>query len=163
MRSRPFRRPLALGLVLVTAALLATQLWAEDEETKNRVRAEINPGALAALMRARVSFVVLDARGAKDTFLPGAKPWAPDAAASVVRRYVPNKNSLIVTYDQGADDSASRELAERLFNDGYKNVIRFPGGVDGWTGVGLKLRKKAPPPPPQPRRVGGSRGSGSRR
>ena len=88
MRSRPFRRPLALGLVLVTAALLATQLWAEDEETKNRVRAEINPGALAALMRARVSFVVLDARGAKDTFLQARSPV----------RLTPPRRSFVATY-----------------------------------------------------------------
>ncbi len=162
MKSPRFHRPLTLALVLGATALLASQLWAEDVAVKPRVKAEMNPAALAALMRARVPFIVLDARGAKDTFLPNAKPCAPDAPASVVRRYVPSTTSLIVTYDQGADDAAGQELAERLYNDGYKNVIRFPVGVDGWKKAGLKLRRKAPPPAPD-RRGGGSRGSGSRR
>jgi rhodanese-related sulfurtransferase len=160
MRLLSHRRPLALGLV--TAVLFASQLGAEAEDAKPKVKAEINPAAVAALLRAGVSVVVLDARGNQDTFLPKAKPLKPDAPASSVRRTVPRKASLIVTYDQGADDEAGQALAERLYGDGYKNVIRFPGGVDGWRKAGFKLRKKLPPPAPV-RSGGGSRGSGSRR
>lgn len=151
---------LVLGLVLA-AVWLAPHLWADGPDpARPRVGAEINAHGLAAIMRARLSIVVLDARGSRQEFLPGAKPFAPNASASTLARLAPRKSALIVTYDNGASQALGRQLAERLARDGYQNVIRFPGGVEAWKQARYKLQRAAPvrpPPAPNPRRGSGTR------
>lgn len=160
MSSLTTPRSLAVALSLVAAAVLAPRLWAEDAKPAvPRVKAEINADGLAALMRARVPLVVLDARGPQSQYLPSAKPLAPNATAAAVRRLIARKTSLVVTYDNGAQDALSQQLAERLARDGYQNVIRFPGGVQGWVQARYKLVQK---PKPRPPAGSGSRGSGGR-
>jgi len=142
--------------------LLTPRLWAEDANPRGpRAKAEINAHGLVALMRARLSIVVLDARGSSREFLPSSKPCAPNASASTVARLVPSKSMLVVTYDNGPSQTLGSQLAERLIKDGYKNVIRLPGGVQAWKSAGYKMRR--PAPVRAPAGTGGRRGSGSRR
>ncbi len=160
MRSLTSVGPVSLAFALAAIAVLAPRLWAEDAKPAlPPVKAEINADGLAALMRARAPMVVLDARGPMTQFIPNAKPLVPNAPASTVASLIASKTSLVVTYDSGPRDALGKKLAERLARDGYQNVIRLPGGVQGWVKARYKLAKK---PAPRPPAGSGRRGSGGR-
>ena len=156
-----------IGLLLAVPTLtLAEEPGAEPEPPQ--VKADINADGVAAIIRARVSVSVLDARGSMPERLPGAKPLAPNASATTVARLLPSKTQLIITYCADANCPKSKQLADRLLRDGYANVIRFTGGVEAWTKARYRLSKVVPPtqqPPANtpPRGSGTRRGSGSRR
>ncbi len=158
MSARPRTQVLLLGLALGLAAAFAPRLLAAP--TAPLAKAEMNAHALAALMRARVPLVVLDARGAMREFIPTGKACRPDAPASTIARLAPSKKGIVVTYDGGTTQTSAAKLAERLARLGYQNVIRFPGGVAGWTKARYRLRKMAPVRPSGG--GSGSHGSGSR-
>jgi len=127
------------------------------------VKAELNAEALHALIGAGVPLTLLDARGASSEWIAGAKPCSANTSADDVHRLCPIKQGLIVTYCGGSSCNASLELANRLLEDGYGNVIRFTGGIEGWSAAGFELKRReipAPPAPVEPAPRGG--GSGSR-
>ena len=99
----------------------------------------INTGALAALQRAKVPMIVLDARTGKfddGRRLPGAKALSPEAKDAEVTALLPDKQALIVTYCVGVKCPASHLLGEKLRGLGYVNVLEYHEGIEGWTAAG---------------------------
>lgn len=118
-------------------------------EAAKPAKAEISTEVLAALMRAGVSMTLLDARaGAADDGrrLPGAKSLSPAASAEEAAALISSKDTLVVTYCAGVKCPASRKLAARLREMGYKNVLEYPQGIEGWVGSGHEAgpARKAP-------------------
>jgi rhodanese-related sulfurtransferase len=101
--------------------------------------ATITPAGLGALLQARTSLVVLDARSGKyddGRRVPGAKSLTDQATAEEVAKLVPAKDALIVTYCANPKCPASPKLAQHLRSLGYSNIVEMPEGIDGWVAEG---------------------------
>lgn len=106
----------------------------------------INTAALAALLRAKASAVVLDARsGAYDDGrrVPGAKALSPAASDAQIAALLPDKKALVVTYCSGLKCPACHLLGEKLRGMGYANVLEYHEGIDGWTAAGNAVEPAA--------------------
>lgn len=94
---------------------------------------------LAQLLKANKDVVVLDARAGKwddGRRIGGAKALNADSTPEQVAAAVPDKDSTVVTYCSGLSCGASGKLAKHLRGLGYKNVIEYPEGLEGWTKAG---------------------------
>jgi rhodanese-related sulfurtransferase len=58
-----------------------------------------------------------------------------------VAEILPDKSELVVTYCANLKCPASRMLAAHLRKLGYKNVLEYPQGIDGWVASGYKVEK----------------------
>lgn len=107
--------------------------------------AVVNTAALKALLEAKATAAVLDARSGKyddGKRIPGARQLSPDAEESVITAALPDKNALIVTYCAGLTCPASKSLADRLKKLGYSKVIEYPEGIAGWIAAGNEVEQK---------------------
>lgn len=105
--------------------------------------AKLNTETLATLRRVGVKMILLDARGTVESVIPGAVHLPSKAAAEKVAATLPDKDALIVTYCASLQCPASANLAGRLRELGYSNVVEYPYGVEGWTAAGLKTEPVA--------------------
>jgi rhodanese-related sulfurtransferase len=105
---------------------------------------QIGTEAPATLVRAGVPMVIPDARAAKwddGRRVPGARTMAPDAPQESASKVLASKDVLIVRYCRGAKCSLSRELTDRLMQLGYRNVLRYEGGICGWAESGNAVER----------------------
>lgn len=129
----------------------------KEKDQAKHVEAELNAQALMAVKNARVPMVLLDARGPSADWIDGAKPLAHNADEKDLRRAVPSKKQLVVTYCGGPECPMSLMLADRLADMGYQNVIRFTGGATAWEQAGYELKsdeKKKPGSGSKPKKPG---------
>jgi len=99
----------------------------------------VNTGALKALLDSGAKVTVLDARTGKyddGRRIPGAGSLAASATAEQAAKAIPGKDALVVTYCSNLKCPASKTLAGQLKKLGYKNVIEYPYGIDGWAASG---------------------------
>ena len=106
---------------------------------KMQVKAEVNAEALNALMGAKVSMVLVDARGTSESWIPGAVALTADADEQTIRQTLSDPNQVIVTYCGGPGCMMSASLANRLAELGYTHVIRYTGGVANWKKAGYAM------------------------
>lgn len=64
--------------------------------------------------------------------IPGAQPLHADSGAQEAGRLLPNKQQQVVTYCSNVQCPASSKLARHLRTFGYKNVLEYPVGIQGW-------------------------------
>jgi rhodanese-related sulfurtransferase len=100
--------------------------------------AKLNTETLATLKRVGVKMTLVDARGSIETVIPGAAHLPSKAPANKLAATLPDKDALIVTYCASLQCPASANLAGRLRELGYTNVVEYPYGIEGWTAAGLK-------------------------
>lgn len=115
---------------------------AKMKELMKHTYAEINTEALAVLMRVKVPMLIFDARtGEYDDGrrVPGAKQLSPEATTKEIAGAIKSKEALVVAYCTNVDCPASRMLYRRLKKLGYKNVIEYPYGIEGWVKAGNKF------------------------
>lgn len=109
----------------------------------------INTAGLKTLMDAKVPVLVLDARTGEwddGNRLPGATALkCPDCLAkpAVLQKLAGSKNRLVVTYCAGPKCPASSQLAAKLRQGGYGNVIEYREGIQGWRKAGFRTSKQA--------------------
>lgn len=104
--------------------------------------ATISTEGLAALLNAKATAAVVDARTAKwddGKRIAGAKRVEPTASEAEITAALPDKNALVVAYCSNTKCQASHELAARLRDLGYKNVVRYPDGIAGWVEAGHEV------------------------
>lgn len=114
------------------AALKAADRGTKDEAT-------VSTAALAALLRAKVPLVLLDARTGKfddGRRIPGANSLSATTTAAQAAKFIKAKDTLVVTYCSNLKCPASSNLAKRLTALGYKNVVEYPNGIEGWAKAG---------------------------
>jgi len=87
-------------------------------------------------------FVLVDALSPMSfamAHLPGAINLTPGWVDDRARRRIPDRDTEIVVYCQGAECHSSLLVANRLLELGYRNVLHYSGGVDDWAEAGLPL------------------------
>ncbi|BBO17889.1 conserved hypothetical protein [Candidatus Brocadia pituitae] len=91
---------------------------------------------LKVLMDAQVPMTILDARAGSNwddgRRIPGAKGLNSKAMADDAASVIKSKNDLVVTYCVSVNCPASKLLADRLRQLGYKHVIEDTEGIYGW-------------------------------
>lgn len=108
-------------------------------KSKPQAEACIDTQALKTLIDARTPVVILDARtGQYDDGrrIPGAKSLSPEATPEQVAAVVKAQDALIVTYCANLKCPASHMLAEHLKSLGYKNILEYRKGIEGWAAAG---------------------------
>ena len=104
----------------------------------------ISTGGLKTLIAAGTPMVIIDARTGKyddGRRIPGAGNLAADASTEEVGKVIKSKDQLIVTYCSNLKCPASGMLAEHLRKMGYKNVVEYPFGIQGWVADGNATEK----------------------
>jgi rhodanese-related sulfurtransferase len=71
--------------------------------------------------------------------LPGAINITPQRVDSLAERRIPDRQTAVVVYCAGPDCESSVEVAQRLVELGYADVLHFPGGKESWREAGLPL------------------------
>jgi rhodanese-related sulfurtransferase len=105
---------------------------------------EIDTQGLEALLKSRVPMTLVDARSDKwfdGILILGAQRLPSDAPEDVIKKTLPNKNQLVVVYCAGEVCDASKTLAKRLVDQGYKNVIDYHGGIHEWLANNKPIQK----------------------
>jgi rhodanese-related sulfurtransferase len=118
--------------------------WSRHKDGKDLPEAEVNTAALKILKGREVKLHILDARTGKyddGRRVPGAGSLSASSSAAEVAEILPDKSELVVTYCANLKCPASRMLAAHLRKLGYKNVLEYPQGIDGWVASGYKVEK----------------------
>lgn len=100
---------------------------------------EINTAALKTLIDSGAALTLLDARTGKyddGRRIPGALNLAPDAKDEAILAMLKSKDALIVTYCANTKCPASVMLAGKLSALGYKHILEYPYGIEGWASEG---------------------------
>jgi rhodanese-related sulfurtransferase len=95
----------------------------------------IGTHTLQALLAAGTKVTVLDARSGKyddGRRVPGATALATGSTAEQAAAVIPSKDSLVVTYCSNLQCPASGMLAANLKKLGYKNILEYSAGIEGW-------------------------------
>jgi len=101
--------------------------------------AEINTPALKTILASGVPVTLVDARTGKfddGRRIPGALNLSPDATEPEIQSLLKDKNALIVSYCANLKCPASAKLAARLQMLGYKHILEYPHGIEGWVADG---------------------------
>ena len=102
---------------------------------KGEETAVIDTHTLRALLAAGTKVTVLDARSGKyddGRRVPGATALASGSTAAQAAAVIPSKDSLVVTYCSNLQCPASAMLAANLKTLGYKNILEYSAGIEGW-------------------------------
>lgn len=101
--------------------------------------AAISTAVLKSLINSGTALTLVDARAGKyddGRRIPRALNLSPDAQDSEILSMLPAKDALIVTYCANLKCPASSKLAARLAAMGYKHVLEYPKGIEGWVSEG---------------------------
>jgi rhodanese-related sulfurtransferase len=104
--------------------------------------AEIARDDLVALLESGEALVLIDALGPISygaAHLPGAINISPERVDALAGRRIPGLDDLVVVYCANPSCESSVEVAERLVELGYRNVLHYAGGKEDWTDAGLPL------------------------
>jgi len=103
---------------------------------------KIDGAALKKLVDSKTPVVIIDARSAQwddGKRIPGAISLTTESPEDAVSAALPSKDALIVAYCSNLKCPASAKLAERLVGLGYKNVLKYPEGLEGWIQSGNEI------------------------
>ncbi|MBF0501274.1 MAG: rhodanese-like domain-containing protein [Candidatus Riflebacteria bacterium] len=106
--------------------------------------AKINTSALESLLQSKIPILLFDARMGKfddGNRIPGAKALGPEAKPEEVAKAIPSKEALVVTYCVNLKCGASHMLYKHLKELGYKNLLEYPEGIEGWVKAGNQVVK----------------------
>ena len=107
---------------------------------------EINTAVLKTIIDSGTAATILDARTAKyddGRRIPGARSLGADAKDTEILDMLKSKDALIVTYCVNLKCPASSALAGKLRSLGYKNVIEYHYGIEGWAAEGHPVTQAA--------------------
>lgn len=141
-----------MGLVFLTTNFLQAEKVVSSvstpSKTPTKVEAapkeykEIHTEELRSLLKSNPSVVLIDVRSLDDgTRIPGAKFMPYDTKEEVILANLPDKNATIVVYCVSVECPVSKFMAKRLAKMGYKNVYKFPEGIEGWEASGNPIDK----------------------
>ena len=71
--------------------------------------------------------------------LPGAINIPPESVDALAPIRIPDLGTEVVVYCANPECESSVEVAERLVELGYRNVLHYSGGKEGWRDAGLPL------------------------
>ena len=94
---------------------------------------------LENIIESNVPMVLLDARSGKwddKSRIPGAQSLNDKSTREEVEKIIKTKDTLVVTYCSNLKCPASNRLYIHLKKLGYKNVLEYPFGIQGWLEAG---------------------------
>lgn len=103
---------------------------------------DIGCAALWAKIQAGEPLVLVDALGPisyAGAHLPGAINLTPQTVDRLAPRRIPGLETEVVVYCAGPDCDSSLDVARRLVELGYRNVLHFSGGKEAWRAAGYPL------------------------
>ncbi len=106
------------------------------------VLVEIDRDSLHGKIERAEDFVLVDALpplAFAGAHLPGAVNIPPERVDDLAARRIPDLALEIVVYCAGPTCESSVEVAERLVDLGYTNVLHYSGGKQDWRDAGLPL------------------------
>lgn len=128
----------AVALAVTSGSTVVCAGNAPDQQQISRhAWGEINLQGLEALIQSKVPMRLVDARTDKwfdGTLIAGAQRLPADATEEAIVKILPQKAELVVVYCGGGQCPASKNLAQRLVDYGYKHVIDYHGGISEWKG-----------------------------
>ena len=139
------QRWILAGLLMIGFPLTAsTAEQATTAKAEKHGYKEIHTGALKDWYDQGKNIIVLDAR-AKESFneahLMNSKSLPYDARDKEIQNIIPSKDTVVVTYCWNEGCPISEVLADRLSALGYKNVYKYPEGIEEWTSKGYPVSK----------------------
>ncbi|MBA3722651.1 MAG: rhodanese-like domain-containing protein [Parachlamydiaceae bacterium] len=124
-----------------------TDTAAVKTEKKIEGYKEIHTKDLSSLLRSNPAVVVVDARTAQyddGKRIPGAKFIPYDTKDEIILSSLTDKGATIVVYCTSSECPLSKYLAERLVKLGYKNVWKYPDGLQDWESTNNPVEKVKP-------------------
>jgi rhodanese-related sulfurtransferase len=103
---------------------------------------EISREDLVARMESGEGLVLVDALGPISygaAHLPGAVNITPERVDDLAERRIPSRDDLVVVYCANPTCESSVDVAQRLVELGYLNVLHYAGGKEDWANAGLPL------------------------
>ena len=88
------------------------------------------------------TFVLVDALSPMSyaaSHLPGAINMSPGGVYELAPRRIPDRDTEVVVYCAGSTCDSSVEVANRLIELGYRNVLHYLEGKIDWVEAGLPL------------------------
>jgi rhodanese-related sulfurtransferase len=104
-----------------------------QQVSRERLRQKIESGE---------PFVLVDALAPMSyaaSHLPGAVNIPPGREDEVAPRRIPDLDTEVVVYCASATCESSVDVAKRLIELGYRNVLHYVDGKSGWVDAGLPL------------------------
>jgi rhodanese-related sulfurtransferase len=71
--------------------------------------------------------------------LPGAINIPPEGVDALAGRRIPDRDTDVVVYCASSTCDSSRDVARRLLELGYRNVLHYAEGKQDWVEAGLPL------------------------
>jgi rhodanese-related sulfurtransferase len=106
------------------------------------VLVEIDREDLQQRLEGDDDFVLVDALGPISygaAHLPGAINIPPDRVEDLAHRRITDLDTSVVVYCANPSCESSVEVAQRLVELGYRNVLHYAGGKEDWKAAGLPL------------------------
>ena len=106
----------------------------------------VDTAALKAMVNAKVPATIVDARTPQyddGKRIPGAIYLPADSSDEAIAQALPDKEQLLVAYCSNLKCPASKILAEKLVKLGYKNIVKYPEGLEGWIQAGQAVTEAA--------------------
>ncbi|OGV47166.1 MAG: hypothetical protein A2X46_09930 [Lentisphaerae bacterium GWF2_57_35] len=103
---------------------------------------------MRSILDAKTPVAVVDARTAQyddGKRISGAISLPADSSTEAIEKALPDKNQLVVTYCSNLKCPASKILSEKLIEMGYKNVLKYPDGLEGWLQAGQPAAEASKP------------------
>lgn len=107
---------------------------------------KINTEGLQALIKSKTTMVLIDARGPK---FDDGKRIGPaislnsEATEQQIQKAIPSKEALVVIYCSSLRCPASHRVANLLTGLGYKNIVKYEEGLEGWMNAGHKVHESS--------------------
>lgn len=115
-------------------------------QAKTKPMAVINTSALKSLIDSGVKMTLIDARTGKyddGRRIANAINLGPDAKDEEIRNMLKSRDDLIVSYCVDLKCPAGGMLAARLRTLGYRHVLEYPQGIEGWVSEGNPVTQAA--------------------
>lgn len=109
---------------------------AQAKESKYSSIKKIHAKELKEWIDSGKKFELIDARPKKfekGDVIVGARFLPYDADDQKISATLPSKDATIVVYCASTECPASTYLAKQLVKMGYKNIYKYPEGIDDWS------------------------------
>lgn len=135
-----------MNILKQTAAIAMACVLPYSLQAEAQPWGEVDANKLEAIITSNVPHELVDARTDKwfdGTLIRGAKRLPADASDETIAQTLPNKTEMVIVYCGGEKCPASKQLAQRLVDVGYKNVFDYHGGISEWKALGKPTQKKS--------------------
>lgn len=130
-----------LNLLVVPCIAFSAPVKQTAEELPYKI---IHAKELKSWIDSGKQFQLIDARPKKyddGDVITGAKFLPYNSEEQLIKKMLPARDAVIVVYCASLQCPASKYLAEKLLAMGYKNVYKYPEGINDWMDKDYPIEK----------------------